>query len=98
MTSSPLTIERAQSYQRVINTPFCFVAVTGAHKYQGHLGIARANERGYNPIPMGWARYVTFAEAEAHADLLNSQTLGLTNEDSTFIIISTMGGIRYDRP
>ncbi len=64
----------------------------------GHfgLGVAVANERGYNPVPAGWAISEDMAKAREEAERLN-ELLGHSKETSFQIIASTMGGRLYRR-
>ena len=95
----PLTDRRAESYQIAMkDRPFAFVAVLPSEPMegvQGALGLAIANERGYMPVPLGWARYERFSAAQKHVDHLND-FIGRTDDQATFIQISTMGGVRYE--
>ena len=58
------------------------------------LGIAVANEPGYNPVHLAWARYETWAEAGEDADKLNRE-IGLDSDTEARIVASTMGGKRF---
>jgi hypothetical protein len=71
---------------------WAFVAVTGEH-YGARLGIAIANEQGYNPIPEFWANADTYGEMSAHADELN-EAEGKDKMLAAEIVCSTMGGRR----
>jgi len=75
--------------------PIAIVAVV-SEEIAGHfgLGIAVANERGYNPIPAGWAIFETMEAAEADADRANAQ-LGHDDLQAFKIVASTMGGKLY---
>ena len=101
----PLSDLRAQAYVKALEArgrgPFAFVGLhpqeekmEGIH---GSLGLAVANERGYTPVPLAWARYASQDAASDHADHLN-KLIGLDAEQATLIIISTMGGVRYVAP
>ena len=68
---------------------YAFVAVIGGGAWQ--LGVAVANEKGYNPIP--GKTFDTQAEAKEWAAGLN-QHIGLSDDDRIAIICSTMGGRR----
>jgi hypothetical protein len=74
---------------------FAFVAVVGEN-YAWRLGLAVANEQGFNPVPEFWAHGdgEDMAEFHDHADDLN-EALGLNKEQALRIIASTMGGQRY---
>lgn len=69
---------------------WAYVAVTGEH-YGARLGIAIANQQGYNPVPEHWAHADTYDEMSAHADELN-EAEGLSKWNATEVVISTMGG------
>jgi hypothetical protein len=69
---------------------YAFVAVTTEDGPQ--LGVAVANERGYNPIP--GKTFKSHAEAVEWADGLNEH-IGLSRHDAAGIVISTMGGIPF---
>jgi hypothetical protein len=69
---------------------WAFVAVTGEH-YGARLGIAIANENGYNPVPEFWAHADTHDEMQAHADELNEKE-GKDKRLAAEIVCSTMGG------
>jgi len=95
---------RAEAYAEAVagqdRGPIAFVAVMPQEPlqgYQGALGVAVANERGYFPVPLGWARYTSFEGAPDHAEYLNEEVLKLTDMESFKIIASTMGGLRYTR-
>lgn len=96
----PLSANRADAYREACaarGVPFAFVAVTPAEKLDGingALGLALANESGYAPVPLGWARYASLDAATEHADALNAG-LGLDAETAFRIVASTMGGRRY---
>lgn len=95
----PLTTHRAEAYRDACadRGPIAFVAVMPDENLpgiQGALGVAVANERGYFPVPLGWARYATRDAAAEHAEHLNRH-LGLGDEAAWQIIASTMGGRRY---
>ena len=91
-----LADRRAESYRRacVERGSIVFVPVTEG----SFLGVAVANERGYHPVPEGWACYANMDAAQQHANHLNTEVLGLTGEQVAMIIISTMGGVRYHEP
>lgn len=74
----------------VKNKIWCFVAVVGEH-YPARLGVAIANEQGYNPVPEFWAHADTFDEMQAHADELNEEE-GKDRRVAAEIVCSTMGG------
>lgn len=74
------------------NRVWAYVAVLGEH-YPARLGIAIANEPGYNPVPEFWCHADTLDEMQAHADQLNAE-LGLDRKAAVSIIVSTMGGRR----
>lgn len=74
--------------------PIAFVAIVPDENLPGiggSLGIAVANEPGYNPIPLAHARYATFADAELHAEEMTAM-IGVDSADGYAIIFSTMGG------
>ena len=75
--------------------PIAIVAVV-SEEMPGHfgLGIAVANERGYHPIPAGWAIFETMELAEAESDRANA-ALGLDERQAFGIVASTMGGRFY---
>lgn len=69
---------------------WAFVAVMPtATEPQYGLGLAVANEPGYNPIPTVWVWADTYDEMDAHADALN-QKEGLTPIEAAKIVLSTM--------
>ena len=70
---------------------YAFIAVIGNDGWQ--LGVAVANERGYNPIP--GKTFTTQAEAKEWADGLNKH-IGRDANSVMAIIISTMGGRHYE--
>lgn len=74
----------------VKNKVWAFVAVVGEHS-PARLGIAIANEQGYNPIPEYWAHGDDLHELQAHADELN-EAEGKDKRLAAEIICSTMGG------
>lgn len=80
-----------------IRGPIAFIAVTES-ELAGHfgIGIAVANERGYNPIPAGFACFEDYELAEAEADRLNG-LLQLDTDTIWRIVASTMGGKRFYR-
>ena len=101
MTTEPLKLSeaRAEAYREACadRGPIAFVAVPPHEDVpgiNGALGVAIANERGYHPVPLGWARYATMDAAEFHAECLNIH-LGVTGERAFQIIASTMGGKRF---
>lgn len=69
---------------------WAFVAVVGEH-FPARLGIAMANEQGYNPIPEHWAHADSLDEMEAHAEELN-EAEGLNSHFAAEIVCSSMGG------
>lgn len=96
----PLTPERALAYRDAAadRGAVALVAVLPPEPLDGiggALGVAVANESGYHPVPLGWARYASLDAASAHADALNESALGLDAETAFRIIASTMGGRRY---
>lgn len=102
MTNFPLTTSRAEAYQQACaeRGPIAFVAVLpseNSHGYHGALGIAVANERGYHPVPLGWARFTTMDAAQANADELNRH-IGLSDMTAVLIVASTMGGKPFRLP
>lgn len=103
--SFPLSAMRAEAYQKACaeRGAIAFVAVSPPPGeeipgVQGALGVAIANERGYSPIPLGWARYATWDGAQEHADALNRDVLKLTDLQAVEIVASTMGGRFYHAP
>lgn len=101
--TQPLTTQRAEAYRDALAArnrgPIAFVAVTPNEECPGvhaALGIAVANERGYMPVPLGWAAFETWEAAESNVDELNKH-LGLDRMEGLKIIASTMGGMRYVR-
>ncbi len=101
--SNPLTNRRAEAYVAAMRgRAFAFVAVLPSEpveglQIQGALGLAIANDRGFMPVPLGWAYYETFTAAQDHAEHLNKH-IGLIDDQASMIQISTMGGIRYEPP
>lgn len=73
-----------------INTPYAFVTTVNDKGWI--LGVAVANEPGYNPI-FG-KTFTSETEAGEWAKGLNEH-IGLTPDDTARIIISTMGGRRF---
>lgn len=71
--------------------PYAFTAVIGDGGWQ--LGVAVANERGYNPLP--GKTFKDQAEAKEWADGLNEH-IGISDETAAHIVISTMGGRHFD--
>lgn len=71
--------------------PYCFVAVVAKSGWA--LGVAVANERGYNPTAK---TFDSELEAREWAQGLNEH-IGLTDEQAMDIVISTMGGQPYER-
>jgi len=69
---------------------FAFVAVVGKN-FPARLGLAVANERGYNPVPEFWSHADDLHELQAHADELN-EAMGINRELAANIVCSTMGG------
>lgn len=53
------------------------------------LGIAVANEAGYNPVPMYWCHADTWNEMREHAKALNRER-GMSDEEADKIIITSM--------
>lgn len=72
------------------------IAAIISNEMPGHfgLGIAVANERGYNPIPAGWAVFESMEMAERDAEKAN-ESLGLDDLEAFKIVASTMGGKLY---
>ena len=70
--------------------PYAFVAVAADRGYI--LGVAVANERGYNPTAK---TFDTELEAREWAQGLNEH-IGWSDDEIARIVISTMGGERYD--
>lgn len=101
MNTFPLTDRRAEAYASVWaekKKVFAFVAVLPNEKIDGingALGMAIANERGYMPVPLGWASYANFEAASDHAEHLNKAVLKLDNDEAFKIIASSMGGLFY---
>jgi hypothetical protein len=101
----PLAIHRAEAYAdalaRAERGPFAFIGLPASAErlpgIEGALGLAVANERGYTPVPLAWARFTSLAEAEGQAEKLNRELLNLTPRDELGIVASTMGGRRYNR-
>lgn len=92
----PLTFLRAEAYAEAAadRGKVAFVAVIPQENLagiNGALGLAIANELGYFPVPLGWARYTSFDAAANHADILNNH-LGHDDGTAFEIICSTMGG------
>lgn len=67
---------------------YAYVAVMSGNTYG--LGLAVANEAGYNPIPLQWAQADSFDAAHDMADELNRDKLGLNDMAATRIVCSTM--------
>lgn len=101
LMTKPLPDARIEAYRRVMSEdgirPIAFVAVLPEQSVpgvQGGLGIAVANEAGYTPIPLAWARFESFEAAQEDADRIN-KALGLDADRAFAIIASTMGGKRF---
>ena len=71
--------------------PYAFIAVIGDGGWQ--LGVAVANQRGYNPIP--GKTFKDQDEAKEWAEGLNKH-IGVSADVAAHIIISTMGGRHFD--
>lgn len=54
------------------------------------LGIAVANEPGFNPIPLTWCHGDNWLEMDEHASELNRAN-GVSEEQELRIVLSTMG-------
>ena len=72
--------------------PYCFVAIA-AGKKGWILGVAVANERGYNATAKD---FDTELEAREWAQGLNEH-IGWSDDEVMRIVISTMGGQPYER-
>ena len=103
MDTVPLSRERADAYRRAFadadRGPIAFVAVVTSDDRDAKfapfsIGIAVANERGYTPVPIGWARFQRLDIAQSNADVLNKH-LGLDAKREFEIVASTMGGRRF---
>lgn len=98
----PLKEVRALAYEAALDPkPIAFVTVIlpqedRVENLTWGIGIAVANERGYHPIPVGWAAFSSKEAADTSADTANFW-LGLDDEEATRIVISTMGGQFYHR-
>lgn len=83
-------LEAALLDQNVAGTFFgkkyAYVSVFGEDGWK--LGVAVANEGGYNPIALNFA---SKAECDEWADGLNEH-IGLSKDEAAMIICSTMGG------
>lgn len=102
MTNHPLTIARAEAFRDACadRGPIAFVAVVPQDDIpgiNGALGVAIANERGYHPVSLGWARFDTMDAAQDCADEINAHLHGDNQLEALKIIASTMGGRRYTR-
>lgn len=80
--------------------PVAFVAVITSDRRDAKiapfsLGLAVANEPGYHPVPIGWARFQRMDHAEHEVDRLNRDVLGIGHQREFEIVASTMGGKRY---
>ena len=87
-------LEAAMLDQVVAGTftkPYAFVAVVAEPGWI--LGVAVANERGYNPTGKTFS---TELEAREWAQGLNEH-IGWTDDEVMRIVISTMGGQPYER-
>jgi hypothetical protein len=71
--------------------PYAFTAVIGGGGWQ--LGVAVANEAGYNPIP--GKTFENQSEAKEWADGLNKH-IGRDEDSVLSIVGSTMGGRRVE--
>lgn len=72
----------------VAGKAWAFVAVPGENA-RARLGIAIANEAGYNPIPETWCHGDNLDEMHRHADELN-ETEGLNSDVAGRIVMSTL--------
>lgn len=103
MTIKKLSPEIAleQDYEsRFGDKLWCYAAVIldePVEDDQWGLGIAVADEPGYDPIGGSYAHASTYEEMMDHADDLNLQrSIGRTQ--AAIIIASTMGGRRVKKP
>ena len=69
---------------------FAFVAVIHQDTNSIGLGIAVANEPGYNPVPSGRYTVDSYDEASEEAERLNREILNLSDDAALRIIGSTM--------
>ncbi len=87
-TLSNLAIAELGIQEMMAGKTYAYVAVLVGNTYG--LGLATANEPGYNPIPLHWAQADTFDQAHDMADALNRNQLGLNDMAATRIVCSTM--------
>jgi hypothetical protein len=85
---SNLAIAELGIGEMMVGKAYAYVAVMSGNTYG--LGLAVANESGYNPIPLHWAQADSFDTAHDMADELNRDLLGLNEMAATRIICSTM--------
>ena len=100
MQNKPLTTQRAEAFRDACaeRGEVAFVAVPPDEQVpgiNGALGLAVANERGYHPVSLGWARFITLDAAQANADELNAHLHNSDDRKAVSIIASTMGGRRH---
>ena len=75
---------------------FCFVAVVG-RTFPWELGVAIADEQGYNPVPSHWCHATEGTDMEAfqkHVDKVN-RAEKIDKKEEAAIDASTMGGRSY---
>jgi hypothetical protein len=86
---SQLAIAELEIEQLFAGKLWAYVPVSDGTYAQWGLGIAVANERGYNPIPPYWCHGDNYNQLGDHADLLNERR-GMSRDEVARIIASTM--------
>ena len=76
----------------MFNKPFALVPIVGDSTEHWKIGVATANEQGYDPTT--WQTFDTRNEAAEFCEMMNEK-MGLTDREANLIIISTMGGREY---
>lgn len=85
---SNLAIVELGIIEMMAGKAYAYVGVMSGDTYG--LGLAVANEAGYNPIPLHWAQAENFDAANEMADELNRELLGLNEIAASRIVCSTM--------
>jgi hypothetical protein len=79
-------------FNELVKNRVCALTSVMAHDAPGlwALGLAIANEDGYNPIPTHWAHADSHKLMQEHADALNKELFGLSEVEAAKIVCSTM--------